>query len=296
MSRVFNDQELVRREKLAKLKQLGHDPYQLERIEFNTTISKINHKYRSYTSEAIAGLDQKFTLIGRLVNIRLPFGVLSYDHSELQVYFPKINNELTEVLPCLDLGDFIQVSGQLFVTKMNELTLRVHHLKVIAKALKPLPDKYYGFHDQEQRLRKRYLDTIVHADVIHIFKTRARIISAIRSFLDQQDYLEVETPILQPIFGGANARPFSTFHNALAQDFYLRIATELPLKKMVVGGLHKVYELGRCFRNEGIDSTHNPEFTSLEIYTAFVGLEETIVLTENLLHHVAKTLNISEVL
>lgn len=191
----------------------------------------------------------------------------------------------------LDLGDIVEIDGSPFRTKKGELTLKIKKIRIISKALKPLPEKWHGLADEELRARHRYVDLIVNQESKETFVKRIKILKLIREFMDSLDYLEVETPVLHPILGGANARPFITKHNALNRNFYLRIATELPLKKLIVGGFDKVYEIGRIFRNEGMDATHNPEFTSMEVYAAYHGMEDMMNLTEKLFKYVAKKLN-----
>lgn len=178
---------------------------------------------------------------------------------------------------------------------MNHLTLNVHQFQIIAKCLHPLPEKYHGLKDSEIRLRKRYLDAIVNDQVLVTFQKRSQIINLIRQYLISQNYLEVETPFLNLSNGGAAARPFITKHNILDQNFYLRIALELPLKKLIVSGFDKVFEIGRCFRNEGVDATHNPEFTSLEMYTAFEGMEQTMQRCEAIFNYVSQQMNIQQI-
>ena len=192
----------------------------------------------------------------------------------LQIYIDKkiLDEKASIVLKQLDLGDIISAKGTISKTHTNALMLRCENLILLTKALKPLPDKYHGLVDREERYRNRYVDTIVNEKARKTFILRTKIIKAIREYFDNLNYLEVDTPVLQPILGGAAAKPFITFYNALDHNFYLRIATELPLKKLLVGGYERVYEIGRIFRNEGVDTTHNPEFTSIEFYEAYSDL------------------------
>jgi len=209
----------------------------------------------------------------------------------IQVYF-RINDlgeQAYRAIKLLDLGDFIQVSGFLFLTRTGERTLHVKHYRILAKGLRPLPEKYHGLEDKEIRQRKRYLDLIANGDEVkQVFVTRSRMITAMRHFLDDHDFIEVETPILQPLYGGATARPFITHHNTLDRDLYLRIAVELYHKRLIVGGFERVYEIGRNFRNEGIDRSHNPEFTMLEFYEAYADYNDTMKLVEEMIAYVAQ--------
>ena len=206
---------------------------------------------------------------------------------QLQARVDELGPEGMERLVGLDLGDLIGVDGVAFVSKRGELTLRVEDYTLLAKSLRPPPEKHHGLTDVETRFRRRELDLIANEDVRELFITRARVISAVRRFLDAEGFVEVETPVLQPLYGGAAARPFTTHHNALDREFYLRIATELYLKRLIVGGLERVYELGKDFRNEGVDTTHNPEFTMLEWYEAYADYEDIASRCERLIAYVA---------
>jgi lysyl-tRNA synthetase, class II len=206
---------------------------------------------------------------------------------QLQARVDELGPEGMERLLSLDLGDLIGVDGVTFVSKRGELTLRVEDFTLLAKSLRPPPEKHHGLTDVETRFRRRELDLIANEDVRELFITRARVISAVRRFLDAEGFIEVETPVLQPLYGGALARPFTTHHNALNREFYLRIATELYLKRLIVGGLERVYELGKDFRNEGVDTTHNPEFTMLEWYEAYADYEDIASRCERLIAYVA---------
>ena len=206
---------------------------------------------------------------------------------QLQARVDELGPEGMERLVGLDLGDLIGVDGVAFVSKRGELTLRVEDYTLLAKSLRPPPEKHHGLTDVETRFRRRELDLIANEDVRELFITRARVISAVRRFLDAEGFVEVETPVLQPLYGGAAARPFTTHHNALDREFFLRIATELYLKRLIVGGLERVYELGKDFRNEGVDTTHNPEFTMLEWYEAYADYEDIAERCERLISYVA---------
>src|SRR5947209_3986439 len=209
----------------------------------------------------------------------------------IQLYFRinDIGEEAYQALKLLDIGDFIQVTGFLFLTRTNERTLHVRQYRILAKALCPLPEKYHGLEDKETRQRKRYLDLIANGDEVkQIFVTRSRVITAMRRYLDEHGFIEVETPILQPLYGGATARPFITHHNTLDRDLYLRIAIELYLKRLIVAGFERVYEIGRNFRNEGIDRGHNPEFTMMECYQAYADYNDIMRLVEEMVCFIAQ--------
>ena len=240
--------------------------------------------------------NEEVTLVGRVMNIRQTFAHIKDFSGKCQLYVnKKENNELFEVFKSIDIGDIVEVKGFPMKTMTGETSIHVKYIKIISKALKVLPEKFHGLQDEEIRARHRYVDLIVNNDSMNTFILRSRIVSLIRQYMDSQGYFEVETPVLQPILGGASARPFVTHHNALDRNFYLRIATELPLKKLIVGGFEKVYEIGRIFRNEGMDATHNPEFTSMEAYTAYIGMEETMELVENIFKFVINSLKITKV-
>jgi lysyl-tRNA synthetase class 2 len=212
-------------------------------------------------------------------------------HGRIQCYLKMdvVGDEAYELLGLADLGDIVGVYGRVMLTHSGEITVRVEKYEHLVKSLRPLPEKYHGLVDVEERYRRRYVDLIVNEDARRIAIMRARIIRAIQSFMDGRDFVEFETSMLQPALGGAAARPFITHHNTLDRDYYLRIATELPLKRLLVGGLERVYEIGRLFRNEGIDTRHNPEFTTIEAYQAYGDIEDMAELTESLFRHVAST-------
>lgn len=246
---------------------------------------------------AVPELSQRYTLAGRLVQIRL-MGKASFVHildgvGKLQIYLKAdvIGEAAYEELRDLDLGDIIEVRGYAFVTKTGEHTLFAESFRLLTKCLIPLPEKWHGLADVEARYRQRYLDLIANPEVRDTFRARARIIRELRTFLDNRDFLEVETPVLHYVAGGAEAKPFKTHHNALGCDMHLRIALELPLKKLIVGGFDRVYEIGRVFRNEGLSRKHNPEFTMLELYQAYANFEDFMQLTEELICHVAMKLH-----
>jgi len=231
--------------------------------------------------------EERVRLAGRIVSLRrmgkVAFAHLLDESGRIQLYFSRNNTQEYKLLRKLDIGDIIGVEGTIFTTKTGEITVSVDNWEPLVKALRPLPDKWHGIKDKEVRYRQRYLDLIVNPNVREVFIARARIIRYIRRFLEERGFLEVETPVILPTAGGTEARPFKTFHNALAHEFELRISLELPLKKLLVGGYEKVFELGRVFRNEGIDAQHNPEFTMLEAYWAFADYNDMARLTESML-------------
>lgn len=289
----LTDQELARRNKLPKYEELGVNPFG-HRFERNATSQSVKDKYGNKTAEELAACPDTVVLAGRIVLLRkmgkASFFNIQDKFGKIQCYIriDNVGEENYSIFKLSDLGDICGVEGTLMKTQTGELTIRLTKYTHLTKALKPLPEKFHGLTDVEERYRKRYLDLIMNDDARRVAFMRPQIIRAIQHYLDDQGYVEVETSILQPILGGANARPFITHHNALNKDFYLRIATELALKKLLVGGMEKVYEIGRQFRNEGIDITHNPEFTSMELYMAYGDLSDMMKLTENMFRMLAK--------
>ena len=285
-----------RREKLAELRRLGIDPF-FNRFQTDHQISEMREQYDSLSGPELEGLDKTFRLAGRLMLLR-EFGKATFCHiqdgsgARLQAYVQKqvVGEEAFSVFKKLDLGDIVGFEGTLFRTKTNELTLAVKNFTLLTKSLKPLPEKFHGLTDVEIRYRQRYLDLMVNPQVRAVFEKRSAIISLVRQFLEGRGFLEVETPMMQPIPGGATARPFVTHHQALDMTLYLRIAPELYLKRLVVGGLEKVFEINRNFRNEGLSIQHNPEFTMLEFYQAYATYEDLMNLTEELIVYVAQNL------
>jgi lysyl-tRNA synthetase, class II len=275
----------VRRQKMEALREKGVEPF--------------GRKFEAdhYSVAIIDGFDQlegkEVTVAGRLISIR-SHGKASFAHlqdyrGQIQIYLrqDQLGPEKYELLDLFDIGDFIGVRGEVFRTQKGEVTIKVLDFVYLAKALRPLPEKWHGLKDIELRYRQRYVDLIVNQEVKKTFIKRSRIISTMRELLNEWGFLEVETPIMQTIAGGALARPFVTHHNALDIKLYLRIATELHLKRLLVGGLDKVYEIGRIFRNEGISTIHNPEFTSVEIYQNYADYEDMMWITENLIYQIA---------
>ncbi len=285
----MEDNELlkVRMEKIAALKAAGIDLYPND-IKPQNTSSEIFSQFSNTESDELAQLTQKFSIAGRLMAMR-NFGKAAFikiqdRKGQIQSYIAKaiLSEEAYFVFKKLDIGDIIYVSGKLFRTKTNELTIEAEELRLLSKAIYPLPEKWHGLTDIETRYRQRHLDLISNPAVKETFYRRSRIIRLIRQFMDKRDFLEVETPMMQSRAGGAVARPFKTHHNALDMDLYLRIAPELYLKRLVTGGLERVYEINRSFRNEGIDSFHNPEFTMMEFYWAYATYEDLMSFTEDL--------------
>jgi lysyl-tRNA synthetase class 2 len=274
-----------RYQKLEKLKEKGIKPFG-ERYQIDSTTKEIKENFKEEEK-------RKVKIAGRILSIR-EHGKACFAHikdrkGEIQVYakYDKLGEEKFSLFTMLDIGDFIGVYGEVFRTRKGEITILIFDFVFLCKSLHPLPEKYHGLRDVELRYRQRYVDLIVNREVADIFILRSKIIYKIREFLNSRDFLEVETPIMQPIPGGALARPFETYHNALGIKLYLRIAPELYLKKLVVGGFERVYELNRCFRNEGISTKHNPEFTMIEIYQAYADYWDMMDLSEEMIKYVA---------
>ncbi|HEX6177218.1 MAG TPA: amino acid--tRNA ligase-related protein, partial [Thermoanaerobaculia bacterium] len=259
----------VRREKLQRIIDLGYDAYPT-RAETDTTIARVVEQYGGKSAQDLEAEQPRVKIAGRIMTIRefgkTAFLVLSEGAARVQVYCRKdtLSEREWQLYQNLDAGDWISASGTIFRTKTNELSVKAESIGFLVKSLRPLPSKWHGLTDVEQRYRQRYVDLIVNDDVKQVFETRAKMIRYIRQWFDSHGYIEVETPMMQPIAGGAAARPFITHHNALDIDLFLRIAPELYLKRLIVGGLRRVYEINRNFRNEGVGYRWNPEFTMLE--------------------------------
>ncbi len=288
----LNDQQKVRRQKMESLRELGIDPFG-EGYERTHRSGELRALYEEKSAEELDAVNAEVSIAGRIMSKRR-MGKLGFMHildrdGKIQVVVNKriVGDDIYEIFKASDLGDIIGIQGRVIKTQTGELSVEAHSYTHLSKALRPLPEKYHGLTDKEERYRKRYLDLIMNDRSREIAILRPRIIRAIQRYMDEQGYIEVETPVLQPILGGAAARPFVTHHNALNRDFYLRIATELPLKRLIVGGLEGVYEIGRIFRNEGMDLKHNPEFTTMEAYCAYSDLEGMMKLTEGLYEYVA---------
>lgn len=307
MSRRLTDQEIRRREELEELRKRGIEPYPYEFARTHT-IAQILEQYTDESAEQWRNI----AIAGRMMAIRrmgkATFCHIQDESGKIQLYFRKDElDENYEILKLLDIGDIIGAHGFVFRTRTGEITLHVQQFQLLTKSLTvlPIPKEtiedgkkviHHPFRDKELRYRRRYLDLIVNPEVRHIFRKRAEIIRAMRDFFDQRGWLEVETPILQPIYGGAFARPFITHHNALDIDLYLRIATELYLKRLLVGGYEGVYEIGKNFRNEGMDRMHNPEFTAMELYVAYKDYNWMMELVEELLQSIVSRVFGTEVL
>jgi lysyl-tRNA synthetase, class II len=287
------DQFHQRRKKLEEIEALGYPAYP-NRFHWTQTARRILAQHGAATVEELSAEPLHVRVAGRIVALR-PHGKAAFAHilsdgARLQVYvkLDEVGEKAFQLFRLLDLGDIIGVSGLLFRTKTNELTVRVEHLELLTKALLPLPEKWHGLADVEMRYRRRYLDLIVNERARDIFIRRAQIIREFRDFFDQRGYIEVETPMMHPILGGATARPFVTHHNTFDMDLYLRIAPELYLKRLVAGGYDRVYEINRNFRNEGIDAIHQPEFTMLEFYQAYSDYSELMDMTEQMFRDVVE--------
>jgi lysyl-tRNA synthetase, class II len=286
------DQFQQRRKKLAEIEALGNASYP-HKFDWTHTAKKVAEEFGAHSAEQLAAEHVDVRVAGRIVALRphgkAAFGHILSDGARLQFYvkLDVVGVVQFELFKLLDLGDIVGLSGHLFRTKTNELTVWVTKLELLSKALLPLPEKWHGLADVEQRYRRRYIDLIVNDRSRDIFMKRAQIIREIRNFFNERDYVEVETPMMHPILGGATARPFVTHHNTFDMDLYLRIAPELYLKRLVVGGIDRVYEINRNFRNEGIDAIHMPEFTMLEFYQAYSDFNELIDLTEELFRGIA---------
>ena len=288
----LRDLILQRRKKLQTLAELGFELYP-RRYDLTHTIPQVLSAYSSSSSEELSAQRISVRVPGRVMTIR-PHGKAGFAHlagggERLQFYvrLDAVGERDFELFKLLDIGDLVGVAGYLFRTKTGELTIHAERLQFLAKALLPLPEKWHGLTDVEIRYRQRYLDLMVNEESRRTFERRGRLIRALREFLEGEGYLEVETPMMQPPAGGAMARPFVTHHNALDLNLYLRIAPELYLKRLTVGGLDRVYEINRNFRNEGISTQHNPEFTMLEFYQAYADYQDMMTLTERMLRHVA---------
>lgn len=286
MEQDLNDMLLARREKLSKLNELGRNPYLIEKYDPTNFSKDVTDNFEDFEGKVIS-------VAGRVMAKRGHGKVTFIDIQDKMgriQSFLKIDNlgEYYEEVKLLDIGDIVGVKGEVFKTHMGEVSVRASEFKILCKSLQILPEKWHGLKDQDLKYRQRYVDLIMNPEIKETFLKRNKIIKEIKKYLDERDFLEVETPILNTIAGGANARPFITHHNTLDIDMYLRIANELYLKRLVVGGFDKVYELGRMFRNEGMDATHNPEYTAMEVYAAYQDYNDMMELTESLVSTVAQ--------
>lgn len=286
----YNEQVLLRRRKLAELQKQGKDPFDVYKVNRTHTSKEVKDNYDTLEGTEV-------TVAGRLMSKRVQgkagFSDVHDRYGKIQLYIKidDVGEEKLKEYKTFDIGDFISVTGRVFKTKTEEISLHITDFQLISKSLKPLPEKWHGLKDPDLRYRQREVDLVMNADVRDVFMKRTAIIRYIREFLDNRGYLEVETPILSPIAGGAAARPFTTHHNALDINMYLRIATELYLKRLIVGGFEKVYDMGKNFRNEGIDIRHNPEFTMIELYEAYADYNDMMEIMENLAAYVCQKIH-----
>ena len=285
-------QELVRIEKVNELRKTGIDPFG-SRFDVTSNSKEIKEKYDNMTKEELHEVDIPVVIAGRIMTKRgkgkVGFMHIQDKYGQIQIYvrLDVIGEEQYELFNKADIGDIVGIKGTVFRTNTGELSVKANEYIHLVKAIRPLPEKFHGLSDVEERYRRRYVDLIMNEESRRVAFMRPRIIRTIQKYLDNLGYTEVETPILSPILGGAAARPFVTHHNALNMEFYLRIATELPLKRLIVGGMDAVYEIGRIFRNEGMDKNHNPEFTTIELYKAYTDLDGMMDVTENIIYNVA---------
>lgn len=293
MDQNLTEQELVRRQKMEDLRAKGIDPFG-SRYERTATTGELKTKYGDKTKEELESLGIKVSVAGRIMtkrrNGKISFLHLQDKDGQIQIYlrYDVLGEEAYNLFKTSDIGDIIGVKGEVMRTQTGELSVKAEEYTHLSKALRPLPEKFHGLQDKEEARRRRYVDLIMNEDARRIAFTRPRIIRGIQNYLEKQGFVEVETPVLNPILGGAAAKPFVTHHNVLDMDFYLRIATELSLKRLIVGGMERVYEIGRLFRNEGMDATHNPEFTTVEAYMAYGDITDMMSLSEGLISSLAK--------
>ena len=291
--REFTDQELIRREKANKIREMGIDPYgtRFDRTGWN---EEIKEKYLTIPHDEFENINDEYTVAGRIMFIRkmgkASFFTIKDKTGSLQIYISinDVGEETYELFKSADLGDIVGVHGKVMKTRTGEVTLKCLTYTHLVKALRPLPEKFHGLTDIEERYRRRYVDLIMNDDSKKVAFTRPKIIRCIQRFMDGRGFTEVETPVLSTLLTGAAARPFITHHNTQDMDMYLRIALELPLKRLLVGGMEAVYEIGRVFRNEGMDPKHNPEFTLMEAYLAYSNLEGMMEMTESMFKTIAK--------
>ncbi|HLR41543.1 MAG TPA: lysine--tRNA ligase [Virgibacillus sp.] len=293
MSEELNEQMSVRRDKLQSYQDQGLNPFggKFHRTHLAT---ELKEQYDGFSKEELEEKEDLVTIAGRLMTKRgkgkAGFAHLQDVSGQIQIYVRKdeIGEEAYDIFKSADIGDIIGVTGVMFKTNVGELSVKPSEFHLLTKSLRPLPEKYHGLKDVEQRYRQRYLDLITNLDSRETFVLRSKIIQSMRRYLDGQGFLEVETPMMHGIPGGASARPFETHHNALDIALYMRIAIELHLKRLIVGGMEKVYEIGRVFRNEGVSTRHNPEFTMIELYEAYADYLDIMSITENMIAHIAQ--------
>ena len=283
----LNQQRKVRREKLAALQEAGQDPFQQTRFDWDHTSQQIKDDF-----DALEG--QSVKVAGRLMSKRgmgkVSFCDLQDRDGRIQLYArqDEMDEEVYKKFKKYDIGDIVGVDGEVFRTQRGEMSVRAKNITLLSKSLLPLPEKFHGLQDKELRFRQRYVDLMVNPEVKRNFVVRSQFIKFMRDYLDNMGYIEVETPVLNTIAGGAAARPFITHHNTLDIDMYMRIATELPLKRLIVGGMDRVYEIGRIFRNEGMDPKHNPEFTTVELYQAYTDFHGMMDIAEGIISGAAQ--------
>lgn len=294
----LSDLQEIRRQKVDELRELGMEPYPTRAERTHTTgaaLALFEAEEEAGALDSSAHSTETLTLVGRIVSFRhmgkTVFAHIRDGHDSLQLYIRKDRvgeDTHQQVVKLFDVGDFVEARGELFRTRMGEVSLRVSSIRMLSKALNAPPEKWHGLTDIETRYRQRYVDLIANEETRRVFAIRSKVVSEMRRFMDDHGFMEVETPVLQPLYGGAAARPFTTHHNTLDQTFYLRIADELYLKRLLVGGYEKVYEIAKDFRNEGMDRNHSPEFTMMEWYEAYSDYEKQMEYVENLIHHVVE--------
>ena len=286
----FSEQEGLRREKLAELQKADKDPFDVYKVNRTHTTGEVRDNYEELEGKEV-------TIAGRIMSKRgqgkVVFSDIHDKDGKMQLFLKidKVGEENLKEYKTYDIGDWVAATGEVFTTQRGEISINVNSFELTCKSLKPLPEKWHGLKDPDLRYRQRELDIITNSEVKDTFVKRSRIISAMREFLDNRGFLEVETPILSPIAGGAAAKPFVTHHNTLDMDMFLRIAPELYLKRLIVAGFEKVYEIGRNFRNEGMSVRHNPEFTAIELYEAYSDYNDMMEITENMVAYVCEKIN-----
>ena len=277
----------IRRDKLTELQAAGEDPFQITKFAWDATSTQIKENFDAMEGKAVK-------VAGRLMSKRgmgkVSFCDLQDKDGRIQLYArqDEMDEAVYKKFKKFDIGDIVGVEGEVFRTQRGEMSVRARNIVLLSKSLLPLPEKFHGLQDKELRYRQRYVDLIVNPEVKRNFIIRSKFIKHVRDFMDARGYIEVETPVLNTIAGGAAARPFITHHNTLDIDMYMRIATELPLKRLIVGGMDRVYEIGRIFRNEGMDPRHNPEFTTIELYEAYADFHDMMDIAEGILSSAAK--------
>ncbi|ENH97649.1 lysyl-tRNA ligase [Gracilibacillus halophilus YIM-C55.5] len=293
MSEELNEHMRVRLDKMNEYRENGIDPFG-DKFVRSHYADELKEAYDQYTKEQLEEMNEETTIAGRIMTKRGK-GKVGFSHiqdvsGQIQLYVRKdtVGEEAYQLFQSADLGDIVGVTGVMFKTKVGELSVKATEFTMLTKSLRPLPEKFHGLKDVEQRYRQRYLDLITNFDSKETFITRSKIIQSMRRYLDEQGFLEVETPMMHGIPGGASARPFVTHHNALDIPLYMRIAIELHLKRLIIGGMEKVYEIGRVFRNEGVSTRHNPEFTMIELYEAYADYHDMMSLVEHLISHIAE--------